>query len=78
MNYELSAGALFFGILIVVVGAVFLRFHQWVADNFGAGVASYDQYKLYAIITTVFGILMMVNLPGYILGLVLGSLFSQL
>ena len=78
MGYEFSTGALFLGIIIVIVGAVFVRYYQWIADNFGSGVASYDRYKLYAILTCVFGILMMANLPGYILGMIVSSIFPQL
>ncbi len=78
MDYELSSGALFLGLLIIAVGVVFVRFYQWVADNFGSGVSSYERYKLYAILTCVFGLLMMINVPGYLLGLVAQAIFPQL
>ena len=77
MEYELSAGAFFIGLLILVAGVVFVRFHQVIADNLGSGVASYDRYKLYAFIACGVGLLVMLNLHSLILGTLLGSLFGR-
>jgi uncharacterized membrane protein len=60
--YEFSIGAFFLGFLILLVGVAFMRWHQWVADNFGDGVSSYDRYKLWALVTCVVGFVVMVNL----------------
>lgn len=62
MDYEFSVGWFFVGVLMVAVGAVFMRWHAWVADNFGSGVGSYERYKLYALITVGLGLLATVNL----------------
>ena len=67
MQYEFSIGSFFVGFLILLVGVAFVRWHQWVADNFGAGVSSYDRYKLYAFLACGLGLIVMVNLHATIL-----------
>jgi hypothetical protein len=65
--YEFSLGSLFVGLLILAAGVAFMRWHQWVADNFGSGVGSYDQYKFWALITCIVGLIVMTNLHVIIL-----------
>jgi len=77
MQYQFSVGAFFIGIIIVIVGAIWVRYYQWVADNFGSGVASYDRYRLYAILSVIFGLLTTVNLPIFLLGLIFNSVFNR-
>lgn len=77
MNYELSFGAFFVGILILGVGILFVRFHQWVADNFGAGVGSYERYKFYAFLTCVFGFIVMLNIHTIFLEWLVGLIFRR-
>ena len=62
MSYEFSFGAFFVGFLILAAGVLFVRYYQWVADNFGSGVSSYDRYKLWALITCGAGFFIMLNL----------------
>ena len=76
MDYSLSVGAFFFGILIVAAGLALLRFYQPVADNMGSGVASYERFKLAGFLTIVFGIVVMLNLHTLILGWIV-SLFIR-
>ena len=78
MEYQFSTAWFFMGLLIIIAGAILLRFHQWVADNLGGGIGSYDHYKLGAIAVIGFGLLAMVNLHTFLLGLVLSGLFSGL
>lgn len=78
MEYTFSPAWFAAGFIIVVVGGLFMKYHQWVADNFGGGIGSYDRYKLAALITIVFGLIAMVNLHTILLGWVLGGLFSGL
>lgn len=78
MQYEFSVGSFFLGLVIVIAGAVFMRFHQWVADNFGGGLGSYDKYKLYALITCIAGFLVMTNLHVVILRWLLSFVFPGL
>ena len=78
MNYEFSVGSFFLGLMIVVAGVIFMRFHQWIADNFGGGLGSYDKYKLYALITCIIGFLVMTNLHILILRWSLGFVFPGL
>lgn len=77
MEYELSFGAFFIGLIILAVGVVFVRFHQWIADNFGGGVASYERYKLYAFITCALGLIVMVNLHAMLLTWFFGLFFGR-
>ena len=53
-----------------------MKYHQWVADNFGGGVGSYDRYKLAALITVGFGLISMVNLHTVLLAWIFSGLFS--
>lgn len=76
--YELSLGSFFLGLLILAAGVAFVRWHQWVADNFSGGVGSYDRYKLYAIITCVVGLLVMINLHAVVLGALVRAIFPAL
>jgi uncharacterized membrane-anchored protein YitT (DUF2179 family) len=77
MEYEFSLTWFFIGFIVLAVGVLFVRFHQWVADNFGAGVGSYERYKLYALLTCVLGLVVMVNLHSLILGWFFGMLFNR-
>jgi len=77
MGYEFSFGSFFLGIVIMGIGAAFMRWHQWVANNFGMGVSSYDKYKLYALGTCVLGFLVMTNLHWFILGNLLQVIFNR-
>lgn len=76
MNYTFSIGSLFIGFVILLAGVAFVRFHQWVADNFGSGVASYDRYKLYAFLTCALGLIVMVNLHTMLLTWFFGMVFG--
>ncbi len=76
MEYEFSIAWFVVGFLVVVTGGVFLKYHQFVADNLGGGMGSYDRYKLAAVITIGVGLIAMVNLHTLLLGWLLGSLFS--
>lgn len=75
--YELSPSSFFIGLLIIIAGVAFVRFHQVIADNLGSGVASYDRYKLYAFITCGLGFLIMTNLHVALLTWFFGSIFGR-
>ena len=76
MEYEFNVAWFVVGFLIVATGGLFLRYHQFVADNLGGGVGSYDRYKLAAVITIGIGLIAMVNLHTVILGWIFSGLFS--
>lgn len=76
MDYNFNVAWFVVGFIIVLVGGLFLKYHQWVADNFGGGIGSYDRYKLAAVIVVGFGLLSMVNLHTWILSWILGGLFG--
>jgi len=73
--YEFSVGWFFIGLIVLAVGIAFVRWYQWVADNFGSGVSSYDRYRLYALITCILGLVIMVNLHTMLLRWFFGMLF---
>jgi hypothetical protein len=55
-------GNIIFGIIIIIAGVLFLKFHRLIADNIGSGMASYDKFKLYALITCGIGFIVMLNI----------------
>jgi len=75
MNYEFTWGSFMVGILIIVAGALLTIYYQWIADNFGNGVGSYDRYRLYGVIACVLGFIVSINLHAMILRFALSSLF---
>lgn len=78
MEYKFSIAWFVAGFLVTAVGGLFMKYHQWVADNFGGGLGSYDKYKLAAIITTVTGLVFMVNVHTVLLAWFFGMLFGGL
>ena len=75
MEYEFSTGAFFTGLLILAVGVAFTRWYQPIADNMGSGVASYDRFRLWALITCIVGFIVMVNLHTMLFQWFFGLLF---
>lgn len=75
MNYEFSWGSFLIGLLIIAAGAILTIYYQWIADNFGSGVGSYDRYKLYGVIACVVGFIVSLNLHAIILRALLSGLF---
>ena len=76
MEYHFSVAWFVVGFLITVTGGLFMRYHQFVADNLGGGIGSYDKYKLAALITVVVGLIAMLNLHTVILGWIFSGLFD--
>ena len=77
MSYEFSLSAFFIGLLILAAGVTFVRFHQWVADNFGGGVGSYEKFKFYAFLTCVLGFVVILNLHTIFLGWLVDMIFRR-
>ncbi len=78
MEYKFNTAWFVAGMLIVIIGALFMKYHQWVADNFGGGVGSYDRYKLAALIMIVLGLISSVNLHTVFLTWFFSMLFGGL
>lgn len=77
MNYEFSLASFFVGFIILAIGVVFVRFYQWVANNFGGGVASYERYRLYALLTCLLGVVVMINLHTVLLTWFFSMIFGR-
>lgn len=77
MEYHFSFGWFFIGIIVLILGVAFARWYQWVADNFGSGVGSYERYRLYALLTCVLGFFVCLNLHTFILGWFFSLIFSR-
>ena len=77
MEYEFSIGSFFLGLLILIAGVAFVRWHQAVADNFGGGVGSYDRYKLWAFIACGVGLIVMLNVHTMLLTWFFTSFFPH-
>ena len=77
MEYSLSAGSFFVGLLIIIAGVLFVRWYQKIADNFGSGVASYERYRLVAFIVCGLGFVIMLNIHSVILTIIFNSIFGQ-
>ena len=75
--YEFNLTTFFIGLGIIAVGVAFVKWHQKIADNLGGGVGSYDRYKLWALIVCGFGLLLMLNIPAFLLELALGGIFGR-
>ena len=78
MDYEFSVGSFFFGILILIAGILLVRFHMWVADNFGGGVGSYERFKLFGVLACALGLIVMVNLHTLLLGALVRMMFPTI
>ena len=76
--YNFSIGWFVVGLIILISGVLFVRYYQWVADNFGGGVGSYERYRLVALITCGVGLVVMINLHSLILGSLVQAIFPQL
>ena len=76
MEYHFSVAWFVVGFLITCAGGLFMKYHQFVADNLGSGVNGYDRYKLAALIMIIVGLVAMVNLHSVLLGWIFNGLFS--
>ena len=76
--YEFSIGWFFMGLIILAVGITFVKYYQWIADNLGSGVASYDRFRLVAFIACGLGLIVMVNLHTLILTALIQAIFPQI
>jgi hypothetical protein len=76
MEYTFDIGAFGIGLIILILGALLTIFHQKIADTMGAGAAEYDKYKLAGVIACAVGLLVSLNLVGFLLNLLVGSLFK--
>ena len=67
MDFTFDFGWMIGGVVIAAAGGAIVYFHRQIADNFASGVSSYEKVKLFGIITTVVGLIIMANLHTLIL-----------
>ena len=81
----MSIGAFIIGLIIVVAGAVSVKYNQQIADSFGSSAianklgpgSKYDVFKLYSIVAILVGLIIMFGLYKPIIELLV-SPFSHL
>ncbi len=81
----MSVGSFFIGLIIVIVGAISVKYNQQIADSFGSSSiankigpgSKYDVFKLYSIIAIIVGLIIMFGLYKPILEFIV-SPFSHL
>jgi hypothetical protein len=78
MTYEFSLSSFFIGLLILIVGAAFVKWHRNIADNLGSGVSSYERFKLWAFIACGLGLIVIVNLHSFIINWLVDLIFPSL
>ncbi len=71
----MNGGSVFIGIMIIIAGVVFMRFHQQIANTFGGGVGSYEKYKLYALIACGVGVLWTLSIPEILVKAIASTFF---
>ena len=67
MDFTFDFGWMIGGVVIAAAGGAIVYFHRQIADNFASGVSSYEKVKLFGVITTVVGLIIMANLHTLIL-----------
>ena len=75
MEYTFSWGSFFLGIIILVISACIVVWHQKLADNFGDGVSDYSRYQMWGLIGCGLGLLVMTNIHTMIMRAILGLFF---
>ena len=75
--YEFNLTTFFIGLAVILAGIAFIKWHRAIANEFGGGVGSYERYKKWALIICGFGLLLMLNLPAFLLNLALSSVFGN-
>jgi hypothetical protein len=77
MGWSFSLGWAFFGLLVMVAGALIVIYYQKFADNFLNGVSSYEKTKLIGIITIIVGLILLTNLHTVLLTAFVNLLFKR-
>ena len=77
MGWSFSLGWAFFGLLVMVAGALIVIYYQKFADNFLNGVSSYEKTKFIGIITIIVGLILLTNLHTVLLTAFVNLLFKR-
>ena len=75
--YEFSISSFFVGIVVLIIGALMVVFHQKLADNLGSGLASYDKFKLWGLIVCGAGLVLITSLHTIPLNWLLDAVFRR-
>lgn len=78
MEYSFSLKWFIIGIIVTLAGLALTRFFKQASDNFGAGLATYNKFRLAGIIVTSVGILMVFNLHTLLLDFIAHVIFGAL
>lgn len=78
MDWNFSIGWFILGLIIFAAGGATVAYYRQIADNFlTSGISGYDKVKLFGIIVTVVGFLVMTNLHTAILTAFVNIVFKR-
>ena len=77
ISWEFSAGWFILGLLIFIAGGCVVVFYRQISENLASGISSYQHVKLFGIITSVVGFLVMTNLHTFLLRLFVGLIIPN-
>jgi hypothetical protein len=77
MHRTFDLGWFFGGIAIAAAGILIVKFHRLIADNLASGIQSYNKVKLFGVVTTVLGFIIMANLHSFLLSLLVRLIFPN-
>ncbi len=77
MSWEFSIGWFITGLIILIAGILVVVFYRQIAENLASGVSSYDRVKLFGIIGSALGLIIMANIHTFLLELLVQLIFKR-
>ena len=77
MSWEFSIGWFILGLCILIAGGAIVVFYRQISENLASGISSYDRVKLFGLIACGLGLLIMMNLHTFLLGLLVNAIFRR-
>ena len=74
--YEFSLGSFILGIALMAAGAAMVYFHKQLSQMFMGGPGMYSKYKLYGLMVSILGILLLFNIPQLVLEAIVRMFFG--
>jgi hypothetical protein len=77
MSWEFSIGWFMLGVLILAAGAAIVLFYRQISYGLASGISSFDNVKLFGIVTCIVGLLIMSNLHTFLLNALVNLVFGR-